>query len=375
MLRPFLSRYSVPVHQNLLVDTSNAARAVTRGDLNFVICENCGFIFNQAFDFSRLSYHKNYDNTQSHSPVFTAYMDEIVDNMIYHKNIKNCNIIEIGCGKGDFIRKLISHPASRNVGYGFDPSYIGPLHDINQRLNFRNCFYDEKCTDIVPDVVVCRHVIEHIAQPLTILKSVRSALAGSKNAKVFFETPCVEWILKHRVIWDFFYEHCSLFSAKSLRFAFERSGFIVDNIEHIFNGQYLWLEATLADDVDFQTETPTDLIAMSLSYSSQEKNIQDVWYRRLYDLRQFGKIALWGAGAKGVTLANLIDPHCILIDCVVDLNPKKQGCFIPGTGHPIISPLALSERQISNAVIMNPNYLEENQNLINQENIKVNLIC
>ena len=68
---------------------------------------------------------------------------------------------------------------------------------------------------------------------------------------------------------------------------------------------------------------------------------------------------MWGAGAKGVTLANLVDPACSLIDCVVDLNPQKQGRFLPGTGHPIVAVSDLRERAISGVVLMNANYETE----------------
>lgn len=71
-------------------------------------------------------------------------------------------------------------------------------------------------------------------------------------------------------------------------------------------------------------------------------------------------VALWGAGAKGVTFANLIDQSRELIDCVVDLNPAKQGHYLPGTSHPIVSYEALESRGVSTAILMNPNYRREN---------------
>src|SRR5262249_62391260 len=59
-------------------------------------------------------------------------------------------------------------------------------------------------------------------------------------AKVFFETPCVDWILDNLVVWDFFYEHCSLFTRQALGRALARAGFAVGRIAHAFGGQYLW---------------------------------------------------------------------------------------------------------------------------------------
>lgn len=372
-LKPFLQHYQVPVHQNLVVTNQDAARTMTRGELDLIICDACGFVFNQAFDLSRLSYGEDYDNTQSCSAYFDAYLDGLVRDMVERQGVRNCTIVEVGCGKGHFLRKLVNYPGANNAGFGFDPSYVGPLTDLNGRLQFRTCYYDQSCTDIAADVVVCRHVIEHVPEPLEILRSVRAALASSPKARVFFETPCVEWILRHRVIWDFFYEHCSLFTAESLGLAFRRAGFAVERVEHIFGGQYLWLEARVAN-VDETFPVVGETVRLATAYAADEHKLREDWLARLRDLGQNGKVALWGAGAKGATFANLVDPDCALIDCVVDLNPNKQGRFIPGTGHPIVSPTELPGRGVHNAVLMNPNYREENLQLLAEAGIELNLI-
>ena len=139
LLQPFLQRLQVPVHQNLVVTSQLAARAVTRGDLDLVACEFCGFIFNQAFDFSRLTYGKDYDSTRSLSGYFNDYLDGLVYDMVEHQGVRNCTIVEVGCGQGEFLKKLVEYPGANNVGYGFDPSYIGPAQLIDGVLEFRNC--------------------------------------------------------------------------------------------------------------------------------------------------------------------------------------------------------------------------------------------
>ncbi len=84
-------------------------------------------------------------------------------------------------------------------------------------------------------------------------------------------------------------------------------------------------------------------------------------------LRKFdGHIAIWGAGAKGVSFANLIDPTRKLVDCLVDLNPQKQAGYIPGTGHPIVPYQDLPERGVKSALLMNPNYRDENLSLLKE---------
>ncbi len=89
--------------------------------------------------------------------------------------------------------------------------------------------------------------------------------------------------------------------------------------------------------------------------------MRDDLHRRTVALRAKGGLALWGAGAKGATFASLLDPDCTLIDCVIDVNPNKQGRFLPGTGHPILPPSSLRDRDVCSIILMNPNYRAENQ--------------
>lgn len=373
-LTPFLQRSQVPVHQNLVVTSQEAARSVTRGELDLVVCEDCGFVFNRAFDLSRLAYGEDYDNTQSCSAYFDTYLDGLVKDLVERQGVRNSTIVEVGCGKGQFLRKLVSYPGANNKGFGFDPSYVGKDIDLDGRLAFRRCYYDDTCIDVAADVVVCRHVIEHVPEPMTLLRSVQAALGHSPKARVFFETPCVEWILRNRVVWDFFYEHCSLFTTASLSLAFQRAGFAVERVEHIFGGQYLWLEARVSNASLPTIQSLPETAKLAQAYGAEEETLRQKWLARLIELKASGKVALWGAGAKGATFANLVDPDCTLIDCVVDLNPNKQGRYIPGTGHPIVAPADLPRRGVSSAVLMNPNYREENLRLLADASIELELI-
>jgi hypothetical protein len=369
---PFLVRDPVPVHQNLLVTTEAEARALNRGRLALHACSECGFVFNAGFDPQLLSYGSAYENTQSCSPAFEAYIEELAEHMVDERGIRGSRIIEIGCGKGAFLRSLIRRDPG-NHGIGFDPSYLGPDEEFDGRLRFERRFYDESCADPRADAVVCRHVIEHLPDPVGLLSVVRATL-GDNSARIFFETPCVEWILANQVIWDFFYEHCSYFTAASLTTAFTRAGFAVDSVRHTFGGQYLWIEAHPSR---FQVEWRADaagIPTLAARFARTEATRVAALRERLERLAREGPLAMWGAAAKGVTLANLVDPERRLITCIVDLNPNKQGGRLPGTGHPIVGPLDLPSWNVRTAVVPNPNYLDENARLLRQASLDVRLV-
>lgn len=360
--RPFLHRPSVVVHQHLVVDSAEQARKLPRGELRLACCQGCGFVFNAAFDPALVSYGSAYDNSQTSSPHFLAYTEDLVRHLVDDRGARGCRIVEVGCGNGGFLRRLLEHGGPRTEGWGFDPSYVGPENDCGGRAHFIRSYYDEQCTGIAADVVVCRHVIEHVPQPVALLRTIRKALTASPEARLFFETPCVEWILRHQVVWDFFYEHCSYFSPGSLRTAFERAGFGVLDVRHVFGGQYLWIEAAMSGPPS--EPQPGQVPELAAAFGSAEAKMVADWRRRTAALEERGPLAIWGAGAKGVTFANLLGPDARRFACVVDLNPRKQGRFLPGTGHPIVAPSGLDAHRVTQALVMNPNYRAEIEALL-----------
>ena len=366
-------RKNVPVHQNLVYPNKLLSTMAKKGDLTITLCKECGFIFNSSFDLSKLDYGGDYDNTQDTSPNFTSYLDELSKNLLIQKKIKKNIIVEIGCGKGTFLKKLVDNKYE-NIGIGFDPSYVGDLELLDGRLKFYKTFYDKNSSKINADIIICRHVIEHISEPVKLLKQIRNSL-NSPNARVFFETPTVNWILQNQVIYDFFYEHCSYFSPSSLKTAFQISGFEVKNIDLIFGGQYIWLEAAIPSSKEIKIiKNPTKTIELANKFSSIENDLKTKYHERIKILSTHGKIAVWGAGAKGVTFVNLMDKKHKYIDSIIDLNPNKSGKFLPGTGHPIISYDQIQDRGIKYIFLMNPNYYEENLQLLTNKKINVNLI-
>lgn len=365
----FLRRAQVPVHQNSPASSEKEALAARRGDLHMAVCLACSFVFNAAFDPQILSYDERYDNSQAFSEVFSRHMEELADHLVNRRGVQGVNIVEVGCGKGDFLRMLVEkHP--RNTGIGFDPSYAGPGEEFAGRLRFERRMFGPGTASPAADVVLCRHVIEHVARPLELLESVRDCLP---NARLFFETPCVEWILGNEVIWDFFYEHCSLFSASSLALAFRVAGFRVDAVRKLFGDQYLWLEASPDGDNGYAAPAGRDAAAMTAGFAQRFNLAVARWADKVAGLRAGGRVAIWGAGAKGATFVDLVDRDRTRIDCVVDINPNKHGRYIAGTGHPIVPPRALLERGVSAAIMMNPNYLAEAQVILDREGIRTRL--
>jgi SAM-dependent methyltransferase len=364
----FFERRGVPVHQNVVCADAEEARNFTRGDLVLAFCKACGFVFNAAFDPTRLRYSAAYDNTQSFSPYFKGYMAELGESLVTKYDLRDKTVVEVGCGKGEFLRLLCRN--GRNLGIGFDPSYIGPDMTEQGAVRFVRSFYDFDQNHYAPDFVCCRHVIEHVQSPLEMLRAVRRGLGDRMNSHVFFETPTLPWILDTVTFWDFFYEHCSYFTPESLTWAFREAGFDVLESYSIFDGQYISVEAKPAS-ASRTPELATPCFVQNLwskiqSFQAQLKQRMETCAAKINAFNRAGGCAIWGAAAKGTTLVNTIDPGNDRVRYLVDINPAKQGKFVPGTGHRIVSPGYLKEQggNVAGIVNMNPNYLEENRAIL-----------
>jgi SAM-dependent methyltransferase len=355
-LVPMLRRDRVPVHQNHPEATREAARQVARGDLHLDLCQSCGFILNVAFDDTLTDYGQFYISDQTWSPVFDRYVDSLVDRILA-AGVRHKSIVEIGCGTGNFLERLCARGDNRAIG--FDPAHVGPERSSDGRVQFVRDFFGPREDVRDADVIICRHVLAHIAQPFAFLSQLRSVMGG-RVCQFYFESPAVEWSLDNRVVSDFFYEYCSYFSEEPLTWVMRRAGFRPLNATRVFDQQYLWIDGVTAASPDvLPPPSATATLSRVRHYQAGERAQLDRWNALVDQLAPEGPLCIWGVGAKGVTFLNLVDPDCARIVTAIDLNQRKQGKFVAGTGHTIEGPDALGAREIRNVIVMNPNYKDE----------------
>ena len=113
---------NVPAHSVLLVPTRDEAISYPRGDVKLAVCGDCGFIGNFAFDPTLLKYSSGYEETQGFSPTYTSFARRLADRLVSRYDLHAKDVIEIGCGKGEFLASLCEIGGNRGVG--FDPSYV-----------------------------------------------------------------------------------------------------------------------------------------------------------------------------------------------------------------------------------------------------------
>lgn len=361
----FYEQRQVPVQSILLLHSREEALALPKGDIRLAFCQSCGFITNTTFDPGLVFYSEQCEETQGFSPIFNAFHRRLAEQLIHRYHLHNKTIIEIGCGKGEFLALLCE--MGSNWGIGFDPTYVdGRIQSPAQdRMTFIQDYYSEKYSEYPGDFYCCKMTLEHILDTADFIGMVRHSIGDQPGATVFFQVPDVVRILRERAFWDIYYEHCSYFSLGSLARLFRSCNFDVIDLWRDYDNQYLMIEARPGDgscisrlpQEDDLEVLARDIIHFSRNYPRKLES----WRQRLLQLKgSRSRMVLWGAGSKAVSFLTTLDIHDE-IAFVVDINPYKQGTYISGTGQEIVPPGFLKEYRPEIVILMNPVYQKEIQ--------------
>lgn len=360
-MQQILKGNGFPILQNKVYSTKQEAINASQGNINIVIDEN-RFISNIDFDPTKMIYDQGYDNSVP-SNFFKSYYSTIIDYLTdKYKLDSNSLVLDIGCGKGTFLKQMFSSRKYNGRAIGIDPSYQGDLCPISNKLTFIREYFNESQLDLVEGVnlVILRHTLEHIPNPSVFLSNIFRVLKKSnkENIAIFIEVPDVDWIYRNKAYWDFFYEHVNYFSKESLYNTIIDAGGTVSSILNEFGDQYLWGEALLNTEktstVSFKLQDPP--FDYSLDFNQE---INKSFLRIHKSIDPDSNLVIWGMASKGIIFSLHLIKNGYEPDFYVDININKQEKFIPIIAKKIINPKELPKGQKLSIICMNPNYVNE----------------
>ena len=376
---PFFELRQVPVHDVLLIRTREDAVQFPRGDIELAFCNDCSFIYNMAFDPGLESYSSEYEETQGFSPTFNKFHHAMADRLIDRYNLHEKDIIEIGCGKGEFITMLCE--LGNNRGIGFDPTYINErnISSAKKNITFIKDFYSEKYRAYKADFICCKMTLEHIPDTAAFIRTLRNNIGDNLHTNVFFQIPDATRVFRDCAFWDIYYEHCSYFNPVSLEYLFRSNGFDVLDIRTEYDNQYLMIEAKpVSAKPDISLPSQDKIVQMKHIVTDFIKTYHDKiesWNKKVHDYRvNKQRVVIWGAGSKGVSFLTTLHINNE-IPFGVDINPFKDGTYMVGTGQTIVQPGYLKAYNPDIVIIMNPIYVNEIKNQLAEMNLSPELVA
>jgi len=335
MIRTLYEQTNFPVLQNRVYETREAAINCGRGDIQIVEDQTTGLIYNAAFRSELMVYDARYNNEQGLSAFFQTHLRVVAG--IIERDLGRERLVEVGCGKGFFFEMLLADCFDVT---GFDPTYEGNNPCIVKEYFRPGVMQPSRA-------LILRHVLEHVPDPYDFLCRLRDANGGS--GLIYIEVPCFDWICENRAWLDIFYEHVNYFRMADFEKMFGR----LVSKGRLFGDQYLYVVGDLATLTcpRFTKETtiqfPPDFLD-NLNSAEQSRAEQS-------------RALVWGGASKGVIFSLLRERIGMPVDAVIDVNPAKQGRFLPATGLKVQRPEDALELYPAGTTVyvMNSNYLDE----------------
>ena len=376
-LKQFFDLHDVPVNVCIQWPTQQEALQCPKGDTKLAFCLSCGFIWNTVFDKDLLNYSEAYENSLFYSALYQEYTDTLVRRLLKRYNLHNKDVMDIGCGKGDFL--FLLSRLGNNRGIGFDTSFESSNYNcqVPEGAKIIEDFYSEKYAEYKSDFICSRYVLEHVENPKVFLRMIRSSIDDHKSV-VYFEVPNVSLILCDLSVWDIIYEHCSYFSLNSLEHVFALCGFDVLDSYESYNRQFLGIEAVPGNGQSkphrISVNNLEEITKAVSSFVENNRRQLEFWRDNLEDIEaRKERVILWGAGAKGVSFLNMLNIKD-QIRYVADINSRKHGKYIAGTAQQIVPPEFLKSYKPDTIIITNPIYKKEIQKTTVELGINAKLI-
>jgi hypothetical protein len=323
----------LPIFQNKMYQSEISAKNCLKGDIDLVEDLESGFVYNAAFDSELMTYDASYQNEQGVSPLFLQHLNRVIE--IIFQYLGSSSLVEVGCGKGLLLEMLLKKGCDIT---GYDPTYEGDNEKIKKQ-------YFLPGLGINASGLILRHVLEHIQDPFVFLTVLKNTNGGA--GRIYIEVPCLDWICKHDAWFDIFYEHVNYFRISD----FYRIFSSVISAGHLFGGQYIYVVADLSE-----LRKPVIDEMNRVKFPESFGNSLDNKVQKCQN-----QITIWGGASKGVIFALYAQRAGYAVNAVIDINPKKQGLFLPATGIKVESPEAALQKlpHGSTILIMNSNYFEE----------------
>ncbi|QDU11986.1 tetratricopeptide repeat protein [Gimesia aquarii] len=311
--------------------TCEEAQTMERLPHDFMRCVDCGHISNAAFDYAKVPYSDKPNLMFNKGAIWSEHLQKVCDLISEHLP-ENPTVVEIGCGEGHLLRSLAKKiPTGKFIG--FDPN--AEIETEGALIDARAMLFEPgtHLAELQPDLIISRHVFEHLMNPLGFAQEVAFAANVAECAtKLFIEVPCIDGVLAAGRTVDFFYEHNSHFTTQSLERLLTRCATNTDLIETSYNGEVIYGLAS------FQPQKhQVELARQAVMF--QEKALQSAAQlaQQFDDLASTGKrVAIWGGTGKAAAFINQNQLDQNRFPVVIDSDQNKVGTFVPGTGQEIL---------------------------------------
>lgn len=309
-------------------------------DLTICQCSKCGLV---QLDNDPVYYFKDVIRSGSVSQEVRKFRTKQFENFVDMYQLKGKKIVEIGCGRGEY---LVIMNQTEAIAFGIEHGKESVEECRKKGLSVIQGFLEnpeQKIENGPFDAFYICNFLEHVDKPSKLLQTIANNLTEGGIGLV--EVPNTDLLLKDKDFYKFTLEHLSNFTEETLKTALRINGFEVLSCNPIRHGSPL--------SAIVRKRTPFDF--------SQFRENQKVLYNKVKAfIEQFGseKIAIWGAGHYTFGILSVFDIGN-KIKYILDSAPFKQRRYSPKTHIPIVHPDTLNVDPVKGVIVSAAGYSNE----------------
>jgi hypothetical protein len=352
----FLDLGSSPI-ANDLISPENLFSPEVHYPLRVMVCTACCLVQLPEVASRESLFRSDYVYFSSYSSTWLDHSRTYASKMIELLNLDGDDlVIEVASNDGYLLQYFIEHGVKV---LGIEPSSgvaeVAIAKGIPTLVNF---FGKEIAAKLVsnerPKLIVANNVLAHVPNLHDFIAGF--ALLVSENGLITFEFPHILNLIRDNQFDTIYHEHYSYLSLSALVPIFESEGLKIVNVEKLSTHGGSIRIFVAQEDSEWNIHESVSIIQSEESlFDPRSESIQNSLRNRallvkmeliqeLIKCRKKGlKVAAYGAAAKGNTLLNYSGIDSDLIQYIVDLNPHKQGNYLPGSRIPILGIEELAE--------------------------------
>ena len=330
-------------------------------DLEVCQCSGCGLV---QLSNKPVHYYREVIRASAISNEMQKFRRKQFDNFIHQFKLKRTKILEVGCGKGEYLSLLNQLEVD---AYGIEYSSKSVDYSNSKDLNVFKGYIDNahyKIKHSPFNAFLILSFIEHLPNINDVLRAIKKNLIDEGVGLI--EVPNFDMIIKKNLFSEFISDHLLYFTKETLKSTLQYNGF------EIVDCSVVWYDYIISAIVKKSNTYPIIGKIKKLKIKNFNNKILQIKDNIEKYISKFENknIAIWGASHQAFTLLSILNlSNKILF--VVDSSPFKQNKYTPATHIPIVSPSEFNEKNIDSVIVMAASYSDEVANIL-IENYKNN---
>ena len=322
-------------------------------DLKLFQCSGCGLV---QFNCTPVSYYKDSTRAGERCDALIELRQKQYKHLIENYNLQGKKILEVGAGKGGFLKTLkeMSEYHIREYGIENNAEFVKIAREQNG-VNVIQGYTDTRDT-LIPgspfDAFTSFAYPARLIDPNTMLSCVHNNL--KQDAVGLVMVPSLEHLLKPGGYYDITKDHIAYYSKETLHFLLTKNGFEV-------------LEQGEVSKLYIYAIVKKRSINNIARYWSDIKDLTKQIQNFTCDATKKGKkMAVFCAGHFAFTVLSTSGIGN-RISYIIDNAEFKQGCFAPGSHVPIVGIEHYKAEPVETILILGPIYIKEIINEIREK--------